>query len=1490
MKFKKIIASFLASAIALTNLSQTYVLSVDSKAEQEADSPTNKSIYVMPNESGYMYSAEYTYTSEMLSNAENSALSAIIEHKDDSDLWLVALDLFTKNNGLDISLEEIYAKLFNCDTYDDKQMDSVVDTFLNIYLHYNFPEEVDAESYSELYYVNSFLHEVDNVVSDFDELVSIGRSALKQIYSTIFSGFGYAEIISDNDVLEIIDSFYNNYDTLVEIVETESKVSELVFNSVNVMIIRKCFLKDLIEISPEGSMIRARLEKKLDESKKESIEKFVKKMIESSGKIIASILAKNNIIKGGYFKFIYTALRVVVIEWIKANNIATAESYIQAQYSYDIAISYHLALSDYDGSDINKFKLLFNAYVSSLDAVLYYCGKISSDDTSYKIDEYRKWIRYNESNLFDFYYKELSERCSGNINPDIPYTYSTPYTYWGNGIKNLEIYPDGFKIDDNPRIKFIANLSVDVRTIKNVYFIKDEKNSSFIQKFAFHTAGGWDPDNYNLNMNIYFDNDIKIKDIEFHTYAKQVFLNGKTTNSTSKALITDKINIKGNITVQPSLELTVDKIIYMDLINDIYRTRSNITNNGRLIINGDFDLWACWYYQKLNDDSYLLVKGNFRGRHNPIQNAYMYDGFEDYHISKGIVEFKGDVNLFASGNESKTIFSGNKKQYLDVCSIGNCENLNKEGLDFERAELHGDFINNGGDITGTIKIYPNGWVSENVYCDFIIVGSVNKNMILNGNVDFDLYQDEYSIIKNGVTLTVNGDINDSAPFEIDNGGRLVLNGDFNSSSYLYALENSYVTISGNTNGPIYAYDDSEIVLKGDVETFYNNTTAKLILAGDKQQVCKSSISCHYLEIRNYSDEGVIFSYNVSVKTLFNHNQCNFEIKDNNYTYFVDYDGDGLKDNVDPYPMSFYSDEYAPTNLTATYGDNLTSVILPENLYGTWKWKSDESVGNVGLNYFTAVFTCANEDLKPVEVRLAVNVMPKTITLRAKHKTIIVNSQIPAEYEYEVIGLLDNDALIQKPLFQCNIDITQIGSYNITPYNADAGSNYKILYEDGICSVCSLVDSDNVTTNIVNNADNLNLILSDEDKTNIISSIEFTDEELNKYYNGAEIKITFVIEDVGDPENNDDIVEIKRVCGDYSIGQYFNLNLNKIITENGITITTPIEETLDNVTLSIEIPESLKPDDTFNRNYSIIRVHNGIASIINNLSNDKNLIIFETNKFSTFSIIYKDEVLIPGDSESDNESGSSTSTEETTNTSVDEPPVEETTDTSGGESSTEETTDTSGGEPPVEETTDTSVGEPPVEETTDTSGSEPPTEEITDTSGGEPPVEEATDTSGSEPPVEETTDTSVDEPPVEETTDTSVDEPPVEEITNISETPSNPATEIGSGAFVIPDTTELATAESSTETSAPSPETTAVQVSADNTDTISNGTAQESASDISTAPSDNNTDGNTGGNTRSTDSTENTAANEDKNQNTGVTLAVIPVLAAAAGIIFSKKRK
>lgn len=125
-----------------------------------------------------------------------------------------------------------------------------------------------------------------------------------------------------------------------------------------------------------------------------------------------------------------------------------------------------------------------------------------------------------------------------------------------------------------------------------------------------------------------------------------------------------------------------------------------------------------------------------------------------------------------------------------------------------------------------------------------------------------------------------------------------------------------------------------------------------------------------------------------------------------------------------------------------------------------------------------------------------------------------------------------------------------------------------------------------------------------------------------------------------------------------------------------------------------------------------------------------------------------------------------------------------------------------------------------------------------------------------------------------------------DIPDNPETPSNPSTETASGAFVIPDTTESAAAE----TSAPSPETTAAQVSADNTDTSSDGKAQEITSDnsVAPAPSDNNTNGSTDSNTNG--NTGSAADNEDKNQNTGAALAVIPVLAAAIGIILSKKRK
>ncbi|MCD8049107.1 MAG: S-layer homology domain-containing protein [Clostridia bacterium] len=65
---------------------------------------------------------------------------------------------------------------------------------------------------------------------------------------------------------------------------------------------------------------------------------------------------------------------------------------------------------------------------------------------------------------------------------------------------------------------------------------------------------------------------------------------------------------------------------------------------------------------------------------------------------------------------------------------------------------------------------------------------------------------------------------------------------------------------------------------------------------------------------------------------------------------------------------------APTGLTAVYGDTLKDVALPDADNGVWTWENAElSVGNVGDNKFTAIFTPTDSKYDTVTVEVTVTV-------------------------------------------------------------------------------------------------------------------------------------------------------------------------------------------------------------------------------------------------------------------------------------------------------------------------------------------------------------------------------------------------------------------------------------------------------------------------------------------------------------------------------------
>ena len=57
-----------------------------------------------------------------------------------------------------------------------------------------------------------------------------------------------------------------------------------------------------------------------------------------------------------------------------------------------------------------------------------------------------------------------------------------------------------------------------------------------------------------------------------------------------------------------------------------------------------------------------------------------------------------------------------------------------------------------------------------------------------------------------------------------------------------------------------------------------------------------------------------------------------------------------------------------------------------------------------------------------------------------------------------------------------------------------------------------------------------------------------------------------------------------------------------------------------ISITIDIPEELRAE---NRVFAIVRVHDGIAEILEDLDNDPDTITVITDRFSTYAIVYRD---------------------------------------------------------------------------------------------------------------------------------------------------------------------------------------------------------------------------------------------------------------------------
>jgi murein DD-endopeptidase MepM/ murein hydrolase activator NlpD/formylmethanofuran dehydrogenase subunit C len=401
--------------------------------------------------------------------------------------------------------------------------------------------------------------------------------------------------------------------------------------------------------------------------------------------------------------------------------------------------------------------------------------------------------------------------------------------------------------------------------------------------------------------------------------------------------------------------------------NLIHAGGSIYVAEGSLIVKGDYRIqtpsesegeytFSIGRLVMTNPTDYVLVHGDFNtdgpGNYVRTCGGGTCSSKNVTLLTAGILELKGSFLQQSSSTESSHVpyynfqTSGTHKVVLSGDTTQNITFEDNNHSFFNELEILNTTENgvvwlsdyNANTlIASEIKLSPMIISSRGftLFDDFTVAGDLNVAGAVNLNghsltIEGNLIQSGGALSVNEGTLIVKGDYRIQTPSEqegeyVYSSGRLVMTkandyvlvkGDF----YTYGRGNEVRTCGGGTcsSKNVTLFTAGILELKGDftqksfnpddgfsVYNFQTSGTHKVVLSGDTTQNITFEDNNHsffnVLEIKNTSPDGIKFLTSPKVVKLFNHNRLVFNSEFEGY--FVDYDADGLKDNVDEYPMN-----------------------------------------------------------------------------------------------------------------------------------------------------------------------------------------------------------------------------------------------------------------------------------------------------------------------------------------------------------------------------------------------------------------------------------------------------------------------------------------------------------------------------------------------------------------------------------------------------------
>ena len=153
-----------------------------------------------------------------------------------------------------------------------------------------------------------------------------------------------------------------------------------------------------------------------------------------------------------------------------------------------------------------------------------------------------------------------------------------------------------------------------------------------------------------------------------------------------------------------------------------------------------------------------------------------------------------------------------------------------------------------------------------------------------------------------------------------------------------------------------------------------------------------------------------------------------------------------------------------------------------------------------------------------------------------------------------------------------------------------------------------------------NAPDTKVSITQEEVLNLI----LTEEDRQQLANGQDIRIRLVVTDISDSVSDKDKALAEASFGSCIAGRYLDISLYKQIGDTEFRITKPLA---GRISIALTVPDHLKnTDSTRIREFAVVRVHNGAASMLSDGDSDADTVTVETDRFSTYVLVYKDTLV------------------------------------------------------------------------------------------------------------------------------------------------------------------------------------------------------------------------------------------------------------------------